>query len=265
MLDAAAAQSTGAKTTAASQLELRAALRDNVQNALDVIDAMSKQGSTTDELTAKAKTLSKTIYDEAIKIGMTKTEAHHYADALLEVPTVVSTAVNTPGLTVAITALDALLTRMALVNGKVVSVQVEASAANVREDRTAALPAAKTSGMTAKQKRFASGGVEMHSAQIGYRRIWGEPETGGEAYIPLAPGKRAASTAVLGDVARRFGLSVSSGHAGSQVHIVRVPVQQSHHESHPINVTVGQVVTKDAGTFTDWASTQGSFGSGGQR
>lgn len=40
--------------------------------------------------------------------------------------------------------------------------------------------------------------------------IFAEQETGGEAYIPLAPGKRSRSTAILSEVARRFGLGLTA-------------------------------------------------------
>lgn len=52
-------------------------------------------------------------------------------------------------------------------------------------------------------------GTEQHVAQIapaGAWRLWAEPETGGEAYIPLSPQKRERSEAILAEVARRFGL-----------------------------------------------------------
>ena len=58
---------------------------------------------------------------------------------------------------------------------------------------------------------YAQGGIrprEHHVAQIAPAntiRMWAEPETGGEAYIPLAPSKRGRSTAILDDVASRFG------------------------------------------------------------
>lgn len=59
---------------------------------------------------------------------------------------------------------------------------------------------------------YANGGVrESHIAQIapaGTMRVWAEPETGGEAYIPLAQSKRARSEAILDDVANRFGFSL---------------------------------------------------------
>lgn len=58
---------------------------------------------------------------------------------------------------------------------------------------------------------FADGGIEDHVAQIapaGAMRLWAEPETGGEAYIPLSPAKRGRSTEILGKVADRFGMTL---------------------------------------------------------
>ena len=59
---------------------------------------------------------------------------------------------------------------------------------------------------------YAGGGLrERHVAQIapaGAWRVWAEPETAGEAYIPLAASKRSRSKAILAEVAHRFGASV---------------------------------------------------------
>lgn len=56
---------------------------------------------------------------------------------------------------------------------------------------------------------FANGGrSEHHVAQIaraGEWRVWAEDETGGEAYIPFAPSKRARSEAVMAETAARLG------------------------------------------------------------
>lgn len=56
---------------------------------------------------------------------------------------------------------------------------------------------------------YAGGGIrESHVAQIaraGDVRVWAEPETGGESYIPHALSKRARSEAILAETARRFG------------------------------------------------------------
>ncbi|WP_067565793.1 phage tail tape measure protein [Nocardia acidivorans] len=62
------------------------------------------------------------------------------------------------------------------------------------------------------QARFFADGSENHVAQIakgGDMRVWAEPETGGEAYIPLSAAKRARSTDILRKVADRFGFSLS--------------------------------------------------------
>ncbi|MEU3046226.1 phage tail tape measure protein [Streptomyces sp. NPDC006984] len=61
---------------------------------------------------------------------------------------------------------------------------------------------------------FANGGVrrENHVAQIapaGSWRVWAEPETHGEAYVPLAASKRPRSKAIVEEVVRRFGGDVT--------------------------------------------------------
>jgi len=58
---------------------------------------------------------------------------------------------------------------------------------------------------------YANGGVrEDHVAQIapgGAWRVWAEPETEGEAYIPLAPSKRARSVDIWRETGRRLGIN----------------------------------------------------------
>lgn len=57
---------------------------------------------------------------------------------------------------------------------------------------------------------YASGGLrEQHVAQIapaGAWRVWAEPETGGEAYIPLARSKRPRSLQIWEETGRRLGV-----------------------------------------------------------
>lgn len=63
---------------------------------------------------------------------------------------------------------------------------------------------------------YANGGVshgENHIAQIAppnSYRVWGEAETEGEAYIPLARSKRTRSLAILSQVADKFGYAVTN-------------------------------------------------------
>lgn len=60
----------------------------------------------------------------------------------------------------------------------------------------------------ARVHRFADGGMrENHVAQIAQPtfRMWAEPETGGEAYIPFATSKRPRSRAIAEETVRRLG------------------------------------------------------------
>lgn len=67
-------------------------------------------------------------------------------------------------------------------------------------------------GIMDSMKAFAGGGVENHTAQIARGawpvRIWAEPETGGEAYLPLSRAKRPQSLKIFEEVARIFGYGI---------------------------------------------------------
>ncbi|MFL2001432.1 phage tail tape measure protein [Microbacterium sp. A1-JK] len=56
---------------------------------------------------------------------------------------------------------------------------------------------------------YANGGVREHHvaqmARAGAWRVWAEPETGGETYVPHAPSKRARSEAIMAETAAIFG------------------------------------------------------------
>ncbi len=64
---------------------------------------------------------------------------------------------------------------------------------------------------------YANGGRENHIAQFaraGSVRVWAEPETGGEWYIPAAPSKRGRSTQILAAAANEFGFGLAPLGAG---------------------------------------------------
>lgn len=66
---------------------------------------------------------------------------------------------------------------------------------------------------------FAGGGREIHQAFVARAgtptRVFNEPETGGEGYIPLAQSKRPRSEAILSDIAHTFGGAYVKGGAQS--------------------------------------------------
>lgn len=86
------------------------------------------------------------------------------------------------------------------------------AAGGVVESNADGSVSAYAAGGIRRLERYANGGGrENHRAMIapaGAWRVWAEPETGGEAYIPLASSKRQRSTAILDNVAQRFGYTL---------------------------------------------------------
>lgn len=84
-----------------------------------------------------------------------------------------------------------------------------------------------------------AGGAEDHRAQIAHAgawRVWAEPETGGEAYIPLADSKRAQSEKILGLVANRFGYGLTAMANGALMDGLRSSVPS-------INLSTGRMTS----------------------
>lgn len=87
---------------------------------------------------------------------------------------------------------------------------------------------------------YANGGMrESHVAQIapaGAWRVWAEPETGGESYIPLAASKRSRSLQVWRETGRRLGvMGFENGGVNATQSATRVLAMQG---GGPVNVTV---------------------------
>ncbi|MER6010162.1 phage tail tape measure protein [Streptomyces bluensis] len=108
---------------------------------------------------------------------------------------------------------------------------------------------------------YASGGVwepGIYSSPTALIKF-AEASTGGEAFIPLAPAKRTAATAVLGDVAQRFGLQLAStestfaptrtvdARSASAVQVVVVREQQPLIGTMPVTVASPQATPQQIG------------------
>lgn len=122
---------------------------------------------------------------------------------------------------------------------------------------------------------WADGGIrrEHHVAEVarpGEIRQWNEPETEGEAYIPLAPAKRGRSRAIVEDVVGRFGGSIAWGKMwpGQQQPamaakspdpvVVRVPVQEIHNNGATFNGGVHPQIAGTHRAVADWAAVAAS-------
>ena len=170
-------------------------------------------GQGADELTAAAQASRDALIDQLQAMGLTREQAERLADSYGAIPANVVTVAQANGFDAATGKADAF--RRAIQNiptFKSVTVQY-----NEREGVTVRRPgfAGRQTEYSANGNVFdfyADGGLrEDHVAQIasaGAMRVWAEPETGGEAYIPLAPSKRARSMALMQEVADRFGASL---------------------------------------------------------
>ncbi|MET7295362.1 phage tail tape measure protein [Streptomyces griseoloalbus] len=116
---------------------------------------------------------------------------------------------------------------------------------------------------------FADGGVtsgqrrERHVAQIapaGSYRIWGERETGGEAYVPLADSKRERSKAIVEEVVDRFGGQVewyaNGGVRGTRSRDYTPMLASSFKQARSVEAIAGVVRSFDIRTSSDRARTR---------
>ncbi|WP_372728977.1 phage tail tape measure protein [Nocardioides sp.] len=99
---------------------------------------------------------------------------------------------------------------------------------------------------------YADGGMESHVAQIapaGAWRVWAEPETGGEAYIPLSPAKRARSLDIWQETGRRLNAFADGGF--SSVDKVPRPPSTSPFQF-PISTPADALMERAYGDTVDW-------------
>ena len=145
-------------------------------------------------------------------------------------------ATSAPGATRATGQVKSLGSTASRVNGKRVSVSAHANTSGARSALqaltrplfTTVTATVHTVGSALKGVFHANGGLyERHDAQIakaGTWRVWAEPETEGEAYIPFARSKRGRSREIATQTVQRLGGAVqwfaNGGISGSQARAI---------------------------------------------
>lgn len=205
----------------------RTALDAMVTAAGKHMEAMLKNGESIDKVNAFAQTSSERFVAMAHSMGMTIPEARALASQLgfnkervaelsaevarlqpykkVEITTTADSAVS--GVQRLRNAIDALYSKTVTVTTINQSLQTFGKYGLLGYDG-GIIESYANGGM-----RFGSMAAmsESHVAQIaraGAMRVWAEPETGGEAYIPLSPSKRQRSEDILAQVAKMFGYSL---------------------------------------------------------
>lgn len=156
------------------------------------------------------------LYNQARQFGMTRAQAQAYVNEVLRIPPRADTRVLLSGAELARMQAAAIADQLARIQSKTVHINVVGSGG-----------LGAYYGINQAQggvvDYYANGGMrERHVAQIapaGAMRVWAEPETGGEAYIPLAPSKRERSRSIAEETVRRLGgmaFFASGGLAGAR-------------------------------------------------
>lgn len=155
-----------------------------------------------------------TLVANAKQLGLTAGQAQQLADNYFHIPNNVGTQVQAIGLGDIDTVLLNILQALDKLNGTTYHFTLDYNAnGTIRTTNSAGLTLTQVAGLLQKDggvvDYYANGGMrEKHVAQIapaGSRRVWAEPETGGEAYIPFAPQKRARSTEIWRQTGQRLG------------------------------------------------------------
>ena len=126
-----------AKGTDDAAIRIRESLRKLVEDSLTVLSDEAKRGIDPKQIDKDAKAFEARIAKAAQSVGLKGKDVKAYTDALEAIPGQVATSFTAPGLATVNDQLGTLLTRVGLVNGKLVNLQVAGDAGNVREGRSA--------------------------------------------------------------------------------------------------------------------------------
>ncbi|MFF3029150.1 phage tail tape measure protein [Microbacterium sp. NPDC057944] len=151
------------------------------------------------------------LYDAAIAMGATDEEAAALRDSVLAIPS--QREINIIANTAAVqNQLGGIWRDLNNLTGKTWNIPLASSvvgAGTVLKEANGGIVQFAQGGVVPSVSFFANGGrSENHIAQFaraGEYRVWAEPETGGEAYIPLAPSKRARSEQIMAETASILG------------------------------------------------------------
>jgi hypothetical protein len=198
--------------------ENKANLDEIASSALSMSSATLAQTGSQEKASAALAAGRQRLIEQLGQFGITGQAAENYANELGLIPSNISTAMQLTGYDQTYQRLMSLQAMLRDLTGNH-SIHVATGQGG---------QGGITQANGAVVDYYANGGMrENHVAQIapaGAYRVWAESETGGEAYIPLSPAKRARSLEIWTETGRRLGVAenyrgaVSNGgmYAGSK-------------------------------------------------
>jgi tape measure domain-containing protein len=220
----------------------QSALNGMVSSIGGLLSAQAAQGASEDDLKATMESGRQQFIAVAEQMGLNETQANNLADSYGLIPANVATLMQANGFDTSEAAAKRVKDAIDQVpSNKGVSVTVDAYGAfrtldelnsylNQLGNKEISVGGGAAGYYGFRQANggvvdyFARGGMsENHVAQIasaGSMRVWAEPETGGEAYIPLAASKRQRSLSIWAATGKRLGVQ---GFADGGVTYVSMP------------------------------------------
>ena len=194
--DAAADNSAGIKGNSDAALENRDAISD-------LASAWNAQSDVVRNNEARFKAARKAFIDTAEGMGVSREEARRLADQMLALPDSKIIPVELPGISVAQQQLQGIRSEIDSIDRNI-DVFV-----NVRAPSVSGF-GAQVGSAYGNILHFANGDIaNAHQPELyrgGVTRVWGEPETGGEAYIPLRnDARRPRARAIATETVRLLG------------------------------------------------------------
>ncbi|HWU31068.1 MAG TPA: phage tail tape measure protein [Microbacterium sp.] len=183
----------------------KAMLVELAQKAWDAAEAQLQLDGNTDGFTSRLEASRQKLYDTAIAMGATDAEAAALRDSILAIPSkkeiqmIADTA----------SAQNRIDQFVRLNNGRTVRVHVAVDGSQSYRVGSKTVDSGFANGALVQYN--ANGNFtpsEHHVAQMlrgGAIRVWNEPETQGETYVPHAMSKRSRSEAIMAATAELFG------------------------------------------------------------
>ncbi|WP_435298541.1 tape measure protein [Timonella sp. A28] len=195
------------KELTAAKREAESAVLSSVRSFKSHTDAMRRNNASAEDLDAVIGAQREEFIKQRRALGDSKKAANELADSYGLIPNNVKTKFSAPGLDSALKKAQNLDGVVGGLAGKVVTTTIRTIQETIAKHTNA------NGGIIANGVRaFADGGIQGRlpsTARIQSPRAhlvqWAEPETHGEAFIPLAPSKRARSLQIWEETGRRLG------------------------------------------------------------
>lgn len=176
---------------------------ENRRALVNLASAWNGQSDAAKNASGAHKQARETFIAVAEQMGMNKQAAREYADELMEIPPKRETKIQLES-SLAMQKLQAVRSELASIDGSSATVFI-----NVRKPSISGF-GPQIESAQGNLLHFANGDVaDAHQPELyrgGVTRVWGEPETGGEAYIPLRnDGRRPRARAIAAETVRLLG------------------------------------------------------------